>query len=240
MPAIFAHRGAHKNLPENTMPAFQEAIDEDADGIELDVQMTSDGHLVVCHDETIDRTSDGNGQIVDHSLQELRALNFAAGSADWEPATIPLLDEVLDLLAPTEVGLNIELKNSVVRYRGLEEQTVAAVRAHRMADQVVLSSFNHRSLVALAEIAPKIRRGLLYSDDLADPWDYAQRIGVQAVHPGGWLLRGRDDVPRFHAAGLGVRVWTLDDPDQIREAAALGVDAVITNDPTGARAALAH
>ncbi|AZZ38583.1 glycerophosphodiester phosphodiesterase [Acidipropionibacterium jensenii] len=240
MPAIFAHRGAHKNLPENTMPAFQEAIDEDAEGIELDVQMTSDGHLVVCHDETIDRTSDGTGQIVYHSLQELRALNFAAGSADWEPATIPLLDEVLDLLAPTEVSLNIELKNSVVRYRGLEEQTVAAVKAHRMADQVVLSSFNHRSLVALAEIAPKIRRGLLYSDDLADPWDYAHRIGVQAVHPGGWLLRGRDDVPRFHAAGLGVRVWTLDDPDQIREAAALGVDAVITNDPTGARAALAH
>ncbi|WP_236082107.1 glycerophosphodiester phosphodiesterase family protein [Acidipropionibacterium jensenii] len=221
------------------MPAFQEAIDEDADGIELDVQMTSDGHLVVCHDETIDRTSDGTGQIVDHSLQELRALNFAAGNLDWEPATIPLLDEVLDLLAPTEVSLNIELKNSVVRYRGLEEQTVAAVRTHRMADQVVLSSFNHRSLVALADIAPKIRRGLLYSDDLADPWDYAHRIGVQAVHPGGWLLRGRDDVPRFHAAGLGVRVWTLDDPDQIREAAALGVDAVITNDPTGARAALA-
>jgi glycerophosphoryl diester phosphodiesterase len=107
-----------------------------------------------------------------------------------------------------------------------------------MADQVVFSSFNHRSLVRLAEVAPTIRRGVLYADDLVDPWDYAVGIGVQAVHPGGWLLRGRDDVPRFHAAGLGVRVWTIDEPDQIREAAALGVDAIITNDPAGARAAL--
>lgn len=238
MPALFAHRGAHRKLPENTMVAFQEAIAEDADGIELDVQMTADGRLVVCHDEKVDRTSDGTGLISEHSLADLQGLNFAAGNPQWAPATIPLLDEVLELLAPTEMSLNIELKNSVIRYPRLEEEVVEAVRAHKMSDQVVLSSFNHRSLVKLAEVAPTIRRAVLYADDLADPWDYAVRIGVQAVHPGGWLLRGRDEVPRFHAAGLAVRVWTLDDPDQIREAAALGVDAIITNDPAGARAAL--
>lgn len=238
MPAVFAHRGAHKELPENTMVAFERAVEQHADGIELDVQVTSDGALVVCHDEAIDRVSDGTGLVVEHSLSDLRKLSFAAGNEEWAPATIPLLDEVLDLLAPTEVSLNIELKNSRIRYEGLERMAAAAVRSHKMADQVVFSSFNHRSLVTLAEIAPTIRRGVLYSDDLADPWDYAARIRVQAVHPGGWLLRGRDDVPRFHAAGLAVRVWTLDDPDQIREAAALGVDAIITNDPAGARAAL--
>lgn len=238
MPALFAHRGAHKDLPENTMAAFERALDQEADGIELDVQATSDGRLVVCHDETVDRVSDGTGLVVDHSLAELRKLNFAAGNESWAPASIPLLDEVLDLLAPTEVSLNIELKNSVIRYQNLEEKAAEAVRAHKMADQVVFSSFNHRSLVRLAEVAPTIRRGVLYADDLVDPWDYAVGIGVQAVHPGGWLLRGRDDVPRFHAAGLGVRVWTIDEPDQIREAAALGVDAIITNDPAGARAAL--
>lgn len=238
MPAFFAHRGAHKDLPENTMAAFERALEQEADGIELDVQVTSDGHLVVCHDETIDRVSDGTGLLADHSLSDLRKLNFAAENDGWAPASIPLLDEVLDLLAPTEVSLNIELKNSVIRYEGLEEKAASAVRSHKMADQVVFSSFNHRSLVRLAEVAPTVRRGVLYSDDLVDPWDYAAGIGVQAVHPAGWLLRGRGDVPRFHAAGLGVRVWTIDDPDQIREAAALGVDAIITNDPAAARAAL--
>ncbi|AMS05470.1 glycerophosphodiester phosphodiesterase [Acidipropionibacterium acidipropionici] len=244
MPAIFAHRGANKsscankNLPENTMAAFAAAIEVGADGIELDVQLTRDGRIVVCHDETVDRVSDGHGLVIDHTFEELARLNFAATFSDQEPARIPLLDDVLALLAPTELSLNIELKNSVIRYDQLEERVVDAVNAHQMADRTVLSSFNHRSLVHLAQIAPGIRRGVLYSNDLADPWDYASRIGVQAVHPSGLLLRGRDDVGRFHAAGLSVRVWTLDEPDQIREAAALGVDAVITNDPAGARAAL--
>lgn len=245
MPAIFAHRGANKNsgadkdLPENTMAAFAAAIEVDADGIELDVQLTRDRRIVVCHDETVDRVSDGHGLVVEHTFEELMRLNFAANFPDQEPARIPLLDDVLALLAPTDLSLNIELKNGVIRYDQLEESVVDAVHSHQMADRVVLSSFNHRSLVHLSQIAPGIRRGVLYSNDLADPWDYATRIGVQAVHPSGLLLRGRDDVPTFHAAGLSVRAWTLDEPDQIREAAQLGVDAVITNDPQGARAALA-
>lgn len=238
MTAIFAHRGANKNLPENTMPAFMAAIDLGADGIELDVQLSRDGRVVVCHDETVDRVSDGSGYLAQHDLDELNRLNFAARFPHEQPVRIPLLDDVLALLAPTELSLNIELKNSVIRYEQLEEKVIDAVTSHQMADRVVLSSFNHRSLVHLSRIAPQIRRGVLYADDLADPWDYATGIGVQAVHPSGLLLRGRDDVPRFHAAGLSVRVWTLDEPDQIREAARLGVDAVITNDPEGARAAL--
>lgn len=220
------------------MTAFAAAIDLGADGIELDVQLSRDGRVVVCHDETVDRVSDGTGLVAEHDFDALAALNFAARFPDHGAERIPLLGEVLDLLAPTELSLNIELKNSVIRYDRLEEKVVDAVVAHRMSDRVVLSSFNHRSLVHLARVAPQIRRGVLYSDDLADPWDYAVGIGVQAVHPSGLLLRGRDDVPRFHAAGLSVRVWTLDEPGQVREAARLGVDAVITDDPEGARAAL--
>lgn len=238
MTAIFAHRGANKNLPENTMSAFMAAIDVGADGIELDVQLSRDGRVVVCHDETVDRVSDGTGYVAQHDFDELAAMNFAARFSGRPAARIPLLDDVLGLLAPTRLSLNIELKNSVIRYEQLEEKVIDAVSAHQMGDRVVLSSFNHRSLVRLSQIAPQIRRGVLYADDLADPWDYAVHLGVQAVHPSGLLLRGRDDVPRFHAAGLSVRVWTLDEPDQIREAARLGVDAVITNDPEGARAAL--
>lgn len=239
MTAVWAHRGASSRLPENTVPAFLAAMVVGAEGIEMDVQLTSDGHVVVCHDETIDRTSDGTGSIADLTLEQLRARSFARSRPGWGFAAIPELDDVLALVAHGRATLNIELKNAVIRYEGLEERVVEAVRRHRMTNRVVLSSFNHRSLRRLAELAPDIRRAMLYSDDLADPWDYAISLGVQAVHPQVGLVLGRDEIPTFHAAGLGVRVWTVDDPDLARAARDAGADAVITNDPAAIRVALA-
>ncbi|WCC79857.1 glycerophosphodiester phosphodiesterase family protein [Cutibacterium equinum] len=239
MTTVWAHRGASMHFPENTLPAFQNAIDLDSDGIELDVQLTSDGHVVVCHDETVDRTTDGHGPIVSMTLEQVRSLN-AAAHTDHPRAQIPLLDEVLDLLAPSTVGLNIELKNSVERYPGLVDAVARVIDAHHMADRIVISSFNHRCMAEVAERTHNgVERAILYADDIADPWDYARHLDVQAVHPGAHLLVGRDDVAKFHDAGLRVRTWTLDSPDHLRAAQALGVDAVITNDPATARQVLA-
>ena len=102
-PLIWAHRGASGHAPENTLPAFQLAADMGADGVELDLQKTKDGVLVVCHDETIDRTSGGAGWIKDLTFEELRALDFSAGNAAYEGVQIPTMEEVFDLLAVCKV-----------------------------------------------------------------------------------------------------------------------------------------
>lgn len=235
---VWAHRGASSDHPENTLAAFEAALTIGADGIELDVQLTHDGAVVVCHDETVDRTTDGHGAIADLDLADIRRLDASGGTV--ADCRIPLLDEVLDLMAPTDAYLNIELKNSVVRYPGLEAPVLDAVKARHMVDRVVISSFNHRCMRRVAELCPQVERAILYADDLVEPWDYARRLGVQAVHPGAHLLAGRDDVPRFHDAGLTVRTWTLDVPEHLRAARDLGVDGVITNDPATALSVLAR
>ncbi|MSS44497.1 glycerophosphodiester phosphodiesterase [Cutibacterium sp. WCA-380-WT-3A] len=235
MTTVWAHRGSSRYFPENTLPAFRNAIDLGADGIELDVQLTSDGHVVVCHDETVDRTTDGHGPIVAMTIDHIRRLNAAFGTSHPR-ARIPLLDEVLDLLVPTSLALNIELKNSVERYPGLVDAVVRAINSRHIADRIVISSFNHRCMAEVAERTHnRVARAILYADDIVDPWDYARHLGVQAVHPGAHLLVDRDDVATFHDAGLAVRAWTLDLPDELRAAYALGVDTVITNDPATAQ-----
>ena len=148
------------------------------------------------------------------ALDQVRSLN-AAANTDHPPAQVPLLDEVLDLLVPTTLGLNIELKNSVERYPSLIEAVARAIDTHHMADRIVISSFNHRCMAEVAERTHnRVERAILYADDIVDPWDYARR--------------------------LTVRTWTLDTPDHLRAARILDVDAVITNDPATAQRVLAE
>lgn len=152
MTKIWAHRGACADAPENTLPAFQLAFDQGADGVELDVQRTRDGVLVICHDETIDRTSDGSGAISELTFDQLRRLDFSNGRNGYARVPIPTLAEVLDLVRGTDKVVDIELKNSVVRYPGMEEQVDALVAGFGLTDQVWYSSFNHLSLLHLAEL----------------------------------------------------------------------------------------
>lgn len=129
MTRIWAHRGASRAAPENTVPAFTAAAALGADGVELDVQRTRDGRLVVCHDEQIDRTSTGHGWIRDMSLAELHRHDFSCGRADFAGTRIPTLDDVLTALAGTGLSANIELKNSVVSYPGMEAEVVETIEA---------------------------------------------------------------------------------------------------------------
>ena len=163
MTKIFAHRGASAYAPENTMEAFALAVKQEADGIELDVQMTKDGQVVVIHDETIDRVSDGKGAVRDYTLEELRKFSFSNHMENYKEAAIPTLKEVLEFLKPTNLELNIELKTGIYWYPGLEEKTMELVKEAGMEDRVIYSSFNHYSVQKILELDSNAQCAYLYS-----------------------------------------------------------------------------
>ncbi len=228
---IWAHRGASRAAPENTIPAFELAVAAGADGIEFDVQLSRDSHVVVIHDETLPRTTDGTGWVKDHTLAELQALKASAGRDGFAGARIPTLAEVLALLAPTTLRADIELKNSEVPYNGLEEAVLAEVAAAGMVERTIYSSFSGESVRRLAGMAPSAEVGLIYSRPLARPLRLATSLGASAVHPDRRLVGGRRWVARAHARHLAVRPWVLNTPERISRAIQLGLDGLFTDVP---------
>ena len=237
MTQIWAHRGARREAPENTLPAFELAVAQGADGVEFDVQLTADGTVVVIHDETVERTTNGTGPVVGFGLSELRGLDASAGFESYAGVQIPTLADTLALLAPTGLTLNIELKNSEEDYPGLEEQVLAAIAAHDLADRVVLSTFNHYSLKKLQDLGAPSQLGMLYTDPLYKPWRYAAKLGVGAIHPPARFVLSRGWVRKAHEAGLAVRPWVVNSERQLARMFKWGVDAVFTDVPLAALAA---
>jgi glycerophosphoryl diester phosphodiesterase len=212
------------------MAAFILAVEQGADGIELDVQMTADGRLVVIHDETLDRTTNGQGLIVQHTYDQLRNLDASFTFPAYQGEGIPLLSQVLELLAPTALELNIELKNGIVPYDGMEEAAVRLVREYGMSSRVVFSSFNHYSVVQLTRLAPEIEAAILYEAGLYRPWEYAAGLGARALHPYFYSVTP-EIAANARLAGIRVRPWTVNNEADFRRLARAGVDAVITNYP---------
>lgn len=234
MTKIWAHRGASGSSPENTLPAFELAIEQGADGLEFDVQLTRDDHVVVIHDETLERTTDGHGWVADHSLEDLKKLDASAGRDGFADVRIPTLAEVFDLVRDVDIRLNVELKNSRIPYVGLEGRVLELIDEYQVSERVIISSFDHNSLRALAQSAIGMPLGVLYSELLWRPWRYAMRLGAAALHPALSSTRPRM-VERSHEAGLEVNVWTVDEPEDILRVTEFGVDALITNVPALAR-----
>ncbi|MGI6665692.1 MAG: glycerophosphodiester phosphodiesterase [Christensenellaceae bacterium] len=237
MTKVFAHRGASAYAPENTLEAFAVAIDMKADGIELDVHMTKDGIIVVCHDDSIDRTSDGKGFIGEMTLRELRAYNFH-GKFVGRRFEIPTLQDVLALMQNAEMQVNVELKHGPMPYPNYEEAVLEEVARANMEAQVFYSSFDHYALARLKELDAQARTGLLYSAGLVEPWKYAKEQGAFALHPKYKLVRDAAYISEAHAAGILVNVWTVDSKKEILAQARLGVDGIITNKPDVAKAVL--
>ncbi len=231
MTRIWAHRGASRYAPENTLPAFARALELGAEGVEFDVQLTADGTPVVIHDETLDRTTDATGRVVAHTLDQLRRVEAADGMRGFGGVRVPTLAEALELLVPAGVEINIELKNSVEPYPGLEEQVLAAVASYDIAERVVLSSFNHYSLKRLQALGATSQLCVLYSDPLYKPWRYAARLGVGAIHPPARFVLGRGFVRRARAAGIAVRPWVVNGERKLARMVTWGVDAVFTDVP---------
>ena len=230
-PLIWAHRGASGYCPENTLAAFQKAVELCADGIELDVQMTRDGELVVCHDETIDRTSNGSGWIKDKTLAELKALDFSSGKKKFSGATIPTMREVFELLSDTDILINIELKTGIVFYPGMAEKLLELTAECGFKDRVIYSSFNHYTIKHMREISPEAKLGFLYADGTIDMPAYAQKYGVQALHPALYNIQFPGFIEECHKEGIAVNVWTVDSDEYIEMSYRAGVDAIITNYP---------
>ncbi|ACB61090.1 glycerophosphoryl diester phosphodiesterase [Exiguobacterium sibiricum 255-15] len=229
----FAHRGASDRFPENTLEAIEAAIPY-VDGIEFDVHFSRDGVGVIIHDETVNRTTDGTGRVVDLTLAELKRLNAGArfkGNGGPMQTTIPTLDEVLELLAPTDLLLNIELKTDTIRYPGIEAYTLERCRAHGIAgERLILSSFNHYSIATVRELDPSIETAILYPYPLYHPEQQAILLGAKAIHPD-YRRVTREDVVLAHQAGIEVRVYTPKTAADVRRMIELGIDAVIVNDP---------
>lgn len=237
---IWAHRGASAVKAENTLPAFETAIRMGADGIELDVHLSSDGAVVVTHDESLNRLTGYDGSVSKLTLAELRRLDFGFAMAGCGRQTIPTLAETFDLVRPSKMVINIELKNTIQLYPGLAQKVLDLAEEHGMAERIVLSSFNHYSMVEAAALIRErgwqVPCGLLYSSTLYEPWVYAGRLGLKTIHPMLTNLLIPGLVDQCHASGVAINVWTVDKPEFIRRALDLGVDAIITNVPDKALA----
>ncbi len=232
---IWAHRGASGYMPENTLKSFEEAVRRGADGVELDIQYTKDGKIVVCHDETIDRTSNGTGWLKDYTFDELRKLNFNKTHPETGDAEIPLMSEVFDLLAPTNLCINIELKTGIFDYDGIEKEIVAMTHAKGFENRVIYSSFNHYSVMRIKEADPAAKTAFLYEDGPIDFIPYALKYNVDAIHPWVYNLRYPGLMADAKAHGLKVNVWTVNTEEDLAYCDQMGADAIITNLPDVAR-----
>lgn len=231
MTKIFAHRGASAYAPENTVEAFALAMEQGADGIELDVQMTKDGQVVVIHDETIDRVSDGTGAVRDYTLEELKKFHFSNHMENYENAVIPTLKEVLDLIKSSNMLLNIELKTGIYWYPNLEEKTMELVKEAGMEDRVIYSSFNHYSIKKILELNPHAECAFLYSDVILNVDKYAKNAGVCGLHPAVYHLKMAEFLKEYQESGLKVRVWTVNKKEDMEKFIKADLEAVITNYP---------
>jgi glycerophosphoryl diester phosphodiesterase len=239
---VFAHRGARIVAPENTLPAFQAALDMGADGIELDVQRSADGQLVIMHNYTVEATTNGQGRVADLTAAQLAALD--AGSSfnpSFAGVGVPTLAQVFDLVGH-RCRVNVEIK-SQDPWGGPEVELVATmIRDRKLYDQVIVSSFNPVTLIKLRWFDPQVALGLLYYGQplpphLADAW-FSPIMRPEALHPHFALV---DAAYMAWAKGIpaAVNVWTVNDAEEARRLAALGVDTIITDVPDHIMAALA-
>ncbi|MBR4461039.1 MAG: metallophosphoesterase [Erysipelotrichaceae bacterium] len=205
----WAHRGLSYLYPENTLEAFKQAFEYDICGIELDVQLSKDNELVVIHDETLNRTTNMQGYVKDYTLEELKEAEIRYKGEIYR---IPTLAEVFSLLRNTleenETYINIELKNSVIPYTGMEKKVLAMVKAFELEDHIIYSSFNHDSLRLLRALSPKAHLAVL-ADDVRDCIKTAAQLETNEIHPYIGSLEG------FDASGYVVRAWNLADKEPL-------------------------
>ena len=226
-PLVIGHRGARDIAPENTMAAFRAAIDVGADGIELDIVRCATGEIVVLHDDSVDRTTDGSGLVREIPFSALHELDAGGWfSSDYVGERIPLLQEVLDWLPPY-FRINIEIKGANMRGDGIEQEIAEMIRARDLGGQVIISSFNPMTLWRMRRIAPEFKRGLLYASDmpilLARAWS-RRFIRPDALHPQASMVD--ENYMRWaRRHGYHVNVWTVNETAEMHKMIDLGVDA---------------
>lgn len=229
---IIAHRGASSLAPENTFAAFDRALDAGADGIEFDLQLSRDKIPIVIHDENLERTTTGSGMVQDFNLADIKS--FDAGtwfSAEFSGEKVPALEEVFERYNNSGLLFNLELKNSAMDYQGLEEAVLKCIAEYGLEKRVVISSFNHQSLVRCKKLNPDIRTGMLYFEALESPWERALTLGCYSAHPFFYYLQAPEVLAGFKNNSLPIYAWTVNDPEQMEYLVKNQVEAIITDYP---------
>jgi glycerophosphoryl diester phosphodiesterase len=235
-PVIVAHRGASGSAPENTMAAFRKAVKAGAGMIELDVRLTKDFHIVVHHDRSVKRTTNGKGNIWELTLPQIRSLDAGTWFSDtFERERIPTLREVMELLLPTSVNLNIEVKTDgdPRKHAHFAECVILIIMEKRFEDRVLVSSFDHKFLKRFHELYPAIRTGALYHpvrDIRKRASTLCTRIGASAFICSASQLRQRI-VEDARTSGLTLAVYGVNEDPVFERILSLGVDAIVTDWP---------
>lgn len=230
MSQIFAHRGYSGKYPENTMLAFEKAIEVVVDGIELDVQLTKDGEIVIIHDETIDRTTDGSGYVVDYTYEELSKFNATYKFKEMGFNKIPTLREYFELIKNLEIVTNIELKTGINQYLGIEEKVLKLIREYKLEKRVIISSFNHFSVMRMKKLAPDLKYGFLSEDWIIDAGKYTDFHGIQCYHPrfNNLIPEVIEELKKYN---LEINTWTVNEEKDMRYLYSKEIDVIITNYP---------
>jgi glycerophosphoryl diester phosphodiesterase len=229
-PLVGAHRGASADAPENTLAAFDLAVEQGAELIELDVQRTRDGALVIQHDFSLGRTTTGSGQLAEHTLAELKALDAGAWhGANWTGQRIPILDEVLDRYG-ARVYLNLEIKVDDTPQSGFEQQVAEAIGQRDLYDRIVVSSFDFATVRRLRQVDRQVRSALLAEADPDQALRLATEIGAVGLHLRADLITTAL-VARAVENGLGILAWTVDDESEMQRLIGLDIEAIVSNRP---------
>lgn len=223
-PLVGGHRGNPAEYPENTLASFWSAIELGVDMIECDVHLSADGRMVVIHDHTLDRTTNGAGMVREHTWEDLQKLDAGGGER------LPLLEEVIDVARRGRVGLAVEIKQIPIPYPRMEELVIAALRGAAMLDQACVISFYHPSCLRLKELAPRLEVGLLEGARPIDPVRLMEeaRSDVYCPHYG---AVDPELVQELHAADKVVGVWTVDDAAGVAWCQVCKPDSIFTNRP---------
>ena len=232
-PVIFAHRGSSAHAPENTLAAFKLAVQQQAAAIELDVKLTADGQVVVLHDDTVDRTTNGTGRVNSMTLAELKQLD--AGSKfdpECQSERIPTLAQVLETVG-NQIFINVEIKNYTSPADDLSDKVVWLVKDYGLETSVMLSSFNMIALIRARALMPEIPLGLLTIKGLAGITLRSKlvRFGpLLAFHPH-YLDVSPQLIQATHQVGARIHTYTVNQPDIMRQLFTSGVDGIFTDDP---------
>ncbi len=231
-PLVIAHRGGRKWAPENTLAAFGKSVEAHVDGVELDIHRCKTGELIVIHDETVNRTTNGSGYVKDKTLAELKALDAGSWYApEFKNERLPLLSEVLDLVDGKAI-VNVEIKNATVQYPGIDDALVELLSHYKYPDKIIVISFDHTILQSLHKKAPQYKIGFLDAAIPADIAKYAGSIGATGWNPDYEEAR-EDEVKLAQEAGLEVFPWTVNKPEDWAHLERIHVDGIITDDPVG-------
>ncbi len=243
---VYAHRGSRTRYPENTMGAYRLAVEEGADGIEIDIRTTKDGEIVISHDSSLKRNSGLDINISEHTWEEISKISVHCedrfGTTYKDEAFVPRLVDVLEYLKDKDTLLNIEVKTQADREYGyIEQKTLAMVEEYGMKDRVLYSSFDQYILVKLKELDPTVRTGLLYMNyPVYNAGERAKELGCDALHPDKKVGVMYNDIEKAVALGLDCNVWTVNDPEEARDLVARGAAAIITDTPAEILEALAE